>query len=522
MYKILIVEDEKLELDALWEILSDQCPGVGEIRGCGDGESALELLENYTPNIIFMDIHLGGTDGLSLAGQIRKILPDTRIIMITAFDQFSYAQQAIKIGAADYLLKPVSTAGLLAALQKQTDFLDGQRQDLRDRVRQQAQFSKLQSSFSSSLISSVIHNSMTPHTGEIMKLFGLCPASMQLYILELDLEEYQFSESETAALKKLIVDSLKDVAELTGFLYDFMSSREIVLCALDDENQTTDHTRRISLIRQTISDDFHIPFRIGISAPTNDPGLLPLEYKRALSALQLSDAPLCSYYEIFPEKETPFQIHEITDGLTCALMDTKEDELLRQLSRLQETAAKSFRDFSEAKAAYIALWVEIMQEIKARFSLQSQTFSELLVNPITDFIDTNNLSALHDHCKNHLFHALEKIRRLTEEKKNYAALRAQSYIEIHYAESLTLQSIADALHISPYYLCHIFKCSLDTSVMDYLNTCRIRAAREMLRAESMSVKDIALAVGFSDPNYFCRVFKRVTGVTPSVYKRMEE
>ena len=60
-----------------------------------------------------------------------------------------------------------------------------------------------------------------------MKLFGLCPASMQLYILELDLEEYQFSESETAALKKLIVDSLKDVAELTGFLYDFMSSREI-------------------------------------------------------------------------------------------------------------------------------------------------------------------------------------------------------------------------------------------------------------------------------------------------------
>ena len=169
----------------------------------------------------------------------------------------------------------------------------------------------------------------------------------------------------------------------------------------------------------------------------------------------------------------------------------------------------------------ITIWVETMQEIKARLSLQNQAFSELLLNPVADFIAASSLAALHSCYQKYFDTALNRLRQITSENKNYTVLRAQRYIKAHYPEALTLQSISDALQISPYYLCHIFKCSANTGVMEYLNTCRIEAAKKLLQAENMSVKDVAFRVGFSDPNYFCRVFKRTTSLTPSAFKNLE-
>ena len=115
-------------------------------------------------------------------------------------------------------------------------------------------------------------------------------------------------------------------------------------------------------------------------------------------------------------------------------------------------------------------------------------------------IAAGNLSHLHECCKIHFSHILKKLKEELEEKNNYTVLRTQRYIDAHYKEPLTLQSISKALHISPYYLCHIFKENTDSSVMEYLNTSRINAAKELLKTESGSVKDIAFETGFSDPN----------------------
>ena len=230
MYKALIVEDETLELEALQAIISSRCPEIAEIQGCDNGDDVLELLETYSPDLILMDIHLGSVNGIELSELILKKLPDTRIIVITAFDQFSYAQKAIKFGLADYLLKPVSASGLLSALEKQIHYLDRQHQDLLERVRQRINLSKLQNNFFSSLTGSVIYNHMNPNTKEILKLFDLPSSHMQVFIIELNLKDYDVTESEDAALKKLIIDSIRNSANSARILYDFMSSCEIVLC----------------------------------------------------------------------------------------------------------------------------------------------------------------------------------------------------------------------------------------------------------------------------------------------------
>lgn len=521
MYKALIVEDETLELEALQAIISSRCPEIAEIQGCDNGDDVLELLETYSPDLILMDIHLGSVNGIELSELILKKLPDTRIIVITAFDQFSYAQKAIKFGLADYLLKPVSASGLLSALEKQIHYLDRQHQDLLERVRQRINLSKLQNNFFSSLTGSVIYNHMNPNTKEILKLFDLPSSHMQVFIIELNLKDYDVTESEDAALKKLIIDSIRNSANSARILYDFMSSCEIVLCTFFENAAESEAFNLLSRIQHVISRDFHIPYRISVSAPCADPFRLPLEYKRALGALQLTDSPLCTCTDLFPPAETPLQIGDMIEELANCLITADEEKLTLRLRHLQRTVSGKLMDFSEAQSNYITIWVETMQEIKARLSLQNQAFSELLLNPVADFIAASRLAALHSCYQKYFDTALNRLRQITSENKNYTVLRAQRYIKAHYPEALTLQSISDALQISPYYLCHIFKCSANTGVMEYLNTCRIEAAKKLLQAENMSVKDVAFRVGFSDPNYFCRVFKRTTSLTPSAFKNLE-
>lgn len=521
MHRVLIVEDEPLELNALCAILSSQCPKIRQVQGCGDGDAVWELLETFTPDIILMDVHLGNVDGIDLSQAILDKLPSVRIIVLTAFNQFTYAQKALHYGLADYLLKPVSTPALLASLSRQREYLERIQQELLAQIRRQQHLSKLQDSFLSSFVGNVICDNINPGARDILALSDLPTASMQVFIIALETGDYEVSSLEAATLKKLVVDSLLPKASALCVLADFLATAQIVLCTFSDRADEAREARMLSHIQQAISQDFHLSYRVSVGAPVSCVSSLPLEYKRALGALQLTDSPLCSYHDLFSVEEVSFPAAEFIDALTNALISMEEKQLGGRLEELQKTVCASSADFPEAQSNYITVWVETMQEIKVRLSLNSRFFSDASLKPVADMIAAGNLSHLHECCKIHFSHILKKLKEELEEKNNYTVLRTQRYIDAHYKEPLTLQSISKALHISPYYLCHIFKENTDSSVMEYLNTSRINAAKELLKTESGSVKDIAFETGFSDPNYFCRVFKRVTGITPSAFRRLD-
>lgn len=519
MYNALIVEDEKLELDALYKILSTHCPQLDEIVTCDNGDAVVELLQTYTPDIVLMDVHLGNTNGIDLSESIRKMLPSARIIVITAFDQFSYAQRAVKLGLADYLLKPVSTPRLLNAIRAQTDILDAQRKDLVERVRHQSNLSLLQQGFFSSMVSSIIHNCMGANTKETMKMFGLPSACMQLFVLRLNLQEFDFSDSEMAILKKLVVDGITTASEHIAILYDFMATDAIVLCSFFPSSEAHADADFLTLMQQVLVREFHIPYRIGVSEIVYEPEELPAACKRTFSALQLSDGIICTSADLISENNNIFNMDRLKNELVNCLVQLDAAALDRTLLSLRQATTHSFSGLSETKAALVMLWVETLHEMELRLSYDISDSTKML-NPISEFIACTQLNALYEACSIHYLSLLQAVEGLLIEKKDYVALRAQRYIEKHYTEPLTLQSISGALKISPYYLCHVFKCSLNTGVIEYTNYCRIEAAKSMLRSENSSIKDVAAAVGFVDSNYFCRVFKRNVGITPSAYKRL--
>ena len=117
MYTLLIADDEQLERQALRFIIEKKCPDVRVIGETGDGNSAVSIAVREKPDIVLMDIRMPELNGLEAARAIRTMLPHTAIIILTAFDEFSYAKEALSSGAVEYLLKPLHPNDLLQTLE---------------------------------------------------------------------------------------------------------------------------------------------------------------------------------------------------------------------------------------------------------------------------------------------------------------------------------------------------------------------------------------------------------------------
>jgi two-component system, response regulator YesN len=124
MYKLLIVDDEHIEREALKYVVSRECPHVKVVDAAINGQDAIEKVKQHLPNILFMDIKMPGISGLEAAKEIKEIHPGCQIIFISAFDYFHYAQKAIEVGAIDFILKPVSNEQLVESINRAINKLD--------------------------------------------------------------------------------------------------------------------------------------------------------------------------------------------------------------------------------------------------------------------------------------------------------------------------------------------------------------------------------------------------------------
>jgi two-component system, response regulator YesN len=126
MYKLLIVDDEHIEREALKYVVTRECRNIRVVDVAVNGKEAIEKVKQHLPDILFMDIKMPGINGLEAAKEIKEIQPECKIVFISAFDYFNYAQKAIEVGAIDFVLKPVSNDRLIESINRATKMLDAE------------------------------------------------------------------------------------------------------------------------------------------------------------------------------------------------------------------------------------------------------------------------------------------------------------------------------------------------------------------------------------------------------------
>ncbi len=534
MFKVFLVEDEivvreGIRKNILWEQYGFQYTG-----DASDGELALPLIRQIQPDLLITDIKMPFMDGLALIELVRKELPRTKIIIISGHDDFSYAQQAIRMGVDQYLLKPIlrgKMVEILIALHKKMEAERQQQEYLeifQREVREYETFARRR--FFEQMVTGGLSVLEISETAKAMDIDINAPF-YNIVLFSLNSAGYDGSapESYTGTLTRIhdkIRQYIAGHPELILFIWNVTTYAVLVKGEQDDiAGRTDDCIRNIQSC--CALEDRDVTWHIASGTPVSRLGSIPVCFSEASRVL--SYRYLCPQEHIlseasiqgFRKKDGPVtdtckrgidqeRIYNFFSSGTGEEIDRFIDQLLHSV----EGEAVSLKLFCRylAMTVYLAA-AEYLDSIGCR----TESFRSLGLRP-------NDSVSTPEEARQYVRQVMRQTIELRdgESKKQQSDLLNQAieFIDAHYKEeSLSLDRVAKKVNISPNYFSAIFSQEVGLTFIEYLTGKRIDEAKRMLLQTDKRSGEIALAVGYKDPHYFSFVFRKVTGCSPSEYRR---
>ncbi len=535
MYKVFIVEDEIVIREGIKNNIPWEEEGFKIVGDESDGELAFPMILREQPDILITDIKMPFMDGLELSKLIKKEIPQLKIIIISGYSDFGYAQQAIDIGVSEYLLKPVTSAKLVAAVKNAAAAIEKERKE--KQILEQYQFLVYQNQgekrkdFFNALVSGKMSLSQIleqeEELGINMVASVFCVLLFQFKVQE-DMYEYSNEIVQCEANMTEALRSFPDVKVfergMDGWAFILLGENELQINALTSELCNL-------LIRIC---DKRVHYFGGIGRCVHRVRDLQQSYLDANKAFSLryfeSGDQFLAYNDVLNFKDQiGNQINVSELGLEKLDRNLLEDFLKRgTLHDVDEFVDRYFDGFgSNAMSStifrhYIIMdgYSAIMKFLKALKYPKDKIDSSLKsMNSITD-----QLSSLEDCSKFYKSILSEAIDlRNKNSQKRYSGLidKAKDYMRLNLATSdLTLDKVASTVNVSPNYFSSLFNQETGMTFIEYLTDIRMEKAKEYLRCSGRKITEIGYLVGYLDSHYFSYIFKKTQNCTPSEYRQL--
>ncbi|WP_221567086.1 response regulator [Alkalihalobacillus sp. TS-13] len=516
MLRIMVVDDERIEREALKMMIGREMEGAEVVAEAGNGRQAIEIAKAEHPDLILMDIKMPGIDGVEAVTEIKKELPDIRIIMVSAFDTFEYAKKVMQQGVKEYLLKPSKKEEVIEAICRVQGEIDQERKELQDKQQLERKFNKaldfMQSEWSVSLLVDHVQELDLNEWGQLLDINFKCGFAI---VVEKNGQEVD---------RRAWVDWLKEHVNRHCSDSTLLSPNHeeklpvfFLTDKIDGEDKNGFKTYILPFIRNLIHQCeriFHFKPRVGIGLPYRSVHQLSKSYYEALHVLESIHSDEHVTYRFSSDESNT------ENGATVAFQ--KEKDLLESIKNGDVTNALQKFEFylnelSNDAASDLNHSVSSLNEF---FIIATRMINDLGI-PMDRFIPYNQISSyqqLEEKSTRLLREIVEKVQtwRMVQAKGKLES--AKEYIEKHYYEPLTLEMVASHVELSPYYLSKLFKEKKGITFIDFMTHIRIEKAKEYMLEPEISVKEVCFKVGYKDPNYFSRVFKKNVGQSPKQYR----
>lgn len=540
MYRVLIADDEGIAIDSITFILEHAFENQCEIRSARTGRSVIELAETFRPDIAVMDIQMPGINGIEAIREIRKFSPQTIFLVVSAYDKFSYAKEAIDLGGAGYLTKPLERERFVDAMSGAMQQLDRERtrrsNDLRTMEKLESVVPLIETGFVYSLL---LQDSSAEDIDQYRNLLEIREEAGYMLLIEFgdETEANDRAAGRKTAGKKMenpigsgirvqrqygrIREIIKDISSRAVVGQIMRNKIPIFIPHADAEPDYRERSEIIDRCRELVrrlEERTDIDFRIGIGTikPIKEMRSSYQEARNSLradvdSVLHAEDLPVKTEYE----KSYPIDLEKEL----FEYVQNGEVEQVRRcadafFSWMEDTQLPAHEDSVRLKALEFVLWAEHIAYVDGgmgiyRFSDRSEYL---------DISRSCNMPELHSWFVEHFVKAAEKIAGKTMNRTETMVDSALHYIDRNYHRDISLDDVSREINISPYYFSKVFKEKTGVTFVEYLTKARMEKAKELLKDPSSSIRDVCFAVGYQDPNYFSRIFKRSTGRTPSEFR----
>ncbi len=485
MYRVLIVDDEEPVLDS-FEFLIEESSSSFRVSGkARTGYEAVRLIHELHPDVVFMDINIPGMDGIQVIEEVHEQFPDTIFILSTAYERFDLAQRALPLGVFLYLVKPISKKTFLTTLDSVRLHLDKKQP-----VLPQKTTNLLEQQF----LTEVIWKPMTKDEWEHYK------------------EAFSFhSDKAVVCLIEIEKDSVhwgQEIARKLSFhhrcLSAFYMNRMVYL--IPEALEAVSFKRELqTLIQQTIPDSLYRVFGIGSVHGGKD---VHLSCSEAVEDLRAKKNNL----DVLVRERS--RIVQIRRKIGIA----PEEEVTALFHKFWEEVF-GYYSFDLAKAKMIAFFTLLVDDCSGYYQDQEDANPPLL--PVEEILPLQNLPEW-TRWSTDAFQKLYE-RFALHRKGNFPLplVKALTFINEHYNEPLQLTTVAEEVRVSVAYLSRLFTEHVHANFIDYLTKMRMEKAETLIRDSKLSIKEIAYLVGYQDPNYFSKLFKKIMGVSPSLYTEVQ-
>ena len=546
MLKIFLAEDEVVVRETIkrmipWEELSFEL--VGE---AADGEMALPLLIRQQPDLLITDIKMPFMDGLTLARLAKKEIPGLKVVILSGYDDFNYAKQAIGIGVEDYLLKPITKNALIERLSEIRSRYEHEKTQKEYYEKFQREMQAYEKNSSRDFFEALVDGSMDMmevyKRAEKLGLDIVAEAyNVLIFTMNCD-EDFSGQRDEYSSWEAESLELLENFFAGHSSAMLFRSNIFSYGVLLKGQRETIEENTRacVDEIRKILSrQDGRREWFLAVGQSVERLSQIQKSYhtaSRAFSQRYLYDENIL-YYDEMETMEHPGGQAETEDNAYLQKVDVNalNPAILQKFlsNGLQEETENFVKDY------FYAIGQEPMESLVFRnYVILNVRFS------VISFIkglgcDTNemesadteevlaesgkNMESAIAYAKKMISQAIE-IRDQNSGNKNRSILKtAVDFIDSHYMEEdISLNTVANVANVSSNHFSALFSQNMGQTFIEYLTTLRMNKAKELLRCTGMRSSEIAGEIGYKDAHYFSYLFKKTQGMTPSDYRKVRE
>ena len=524
MYDVMIIDDEIDVREHLISIIDWENLPIRLVAQASDYDTARELYLLHQPKIIITDINLSMGSGLDLAEEFMQLDPTMQCIVITGYSDFQYAQRALRIGAVEFLLKPLFPNPVNESLQKAINrFKTIRSQETSAESMQQ-------------LLAANVHSIRNAYLGRLLR-FGEegsvsaeakfkelridCPGPYYAVALLTLARNTHLDQYESACL--LMEKQIRRMLHEANLLHHlFFDSYFRLTCLVSSSDPHLDNTLEeiISKLKNYLYFLDNYCLFAGISCMVRSAGQLNEAYSQAKASFNfqnvLSKDSVVHFKDVNAYEPIRVDSRHIERTLRHLFMQKSWDELdaglteyMQSLSH-QENGLSQIRSFSLELIASLASECS-RQNLPLETALSAPDMLQIMSSPSWEEITSATLN---------LISGMMEMQSSQHSNNNHHLIeKAKVYMDEHLQDSnLCLETVSEAIGLSKSYFCDLFHKTESISFSNYLKNARIEKSKELLRTTNLKVFEIADAVGFSNVKYFCFVFKKAVGKTPSEYQ----
>lgn len=537
MLKVFLVEDESFIREGLRDNIPWEKYGYTFVGEASDGEMALPLIRKVKPDVLITDIKMPFMDGLALSRVVHTEFPQTKIIIISGYDDFEYAREAIHVGVEQYLLKPITKLTLRDTLLELKEKIEQESTNDDYQLRYQTEMKEYEQFARRHFFEKLLHGELSVQEiyEEAAKQSIDLTASMY-NLLFISLQE-RFSQLTREEQEK----NLYRREELLHFflrypqyvLFTWNINQYGILIKADHGRMEEFTQKAIRQVKQVCeSEDQPFIWYVTVGNPVERLSMLKECYQK------VSHYFAYRYFlpdmHIFSEETLADQIsnQEDTDlkNVDSAQMDPEiikdflhsgsksevQDFVEGYLGKITEALdSRMFRDYVTLNIrftvlAYIDSLGLVHQESKKRmeeYDVKGTLKKEELTSYFTDMLKT----------------ALDIRDQESNIQSGHVLKQALEYIDSHYCdETISLNEVAAKAGVSPNHLSSVFSQNMQKTFIEYITNKRMEKAKKLLKTTNVSTGSIAAEIGYKDPRYFSFVFKKTQGMSPREYRAKKQ